>query len=378
MTISALELNRATLERQLLLSRERLNVADGLRRVVALQAQHPASPYIALWNRLADFDPAELDAAFADRSVVKATLMRVTLHAVHADDYRDFHTAMQPTLRAARLNDRRFTGTGFTGADADALVPDALEFANVPRTNADAEAWVSERLGTPAERVWWALRHYAPFFHAPTGGPWAFGQRPAYVASGYPPAASDPAAADERLAILIRRYLGGFGPASVADIAQFALVHRSRVRAALEVLSDELDQFDGPDGVLYDIAGASRPDPDAPPPPRLLPMWDNVLLAYSDRSRVIPAEYRKLVTRNNGDVLPTLLVDGYVAGVWRPVDDGIEATAFHELADETWDGLATEAKALMSVLSDREPTVYRRYDRWWTDLPSAEVRVLPA
>jgi hypothetical protein len=376
MTISAQELNRATLERQLLLKREPLEVAEGVRRVVALQAQHPASPYIAMWNRLADFDPGELDAAFAGRSVVKATLMRITLHAVHADDYTDFHTAMQPTLRAARLYDRRFTETGFTSADADALVPGALEFATKPRTNADAEAWVAERLGAPAKRVWWALRHYAPFVHAPTGGPWSFGQRPSYIASGHPPAPPGQAAADERLATLIRRYLEGFGPASVADMAQFALVRRSRIRVALEALSSVLDLVDGPDGVLYDVPGARRPAADIPAPPRLLPMWDNVLLAYADRSRVIPPEYRKLVIGNNGDVLPTLLVDGYVAGVWRPVDGGIEATAFHALDDRAWDGLAAEAKPLLSLLADRERTVYRRYDRWWADLPSAEVRVL--
>jgi len=83
------------------------------------------------------------------------------------------------------------------------------------------------------------------------------------------------------------------------------------------------------------------------------------------------------VIRSNGDVLPTLLVDGYVAGVWRPVEVGIEATAFHHLPDEAWEGLAAEARALMALLADREPSVYRRYDHWWTKLPSAKTRVLP-
>jgi hypothetical protein len=106
-------------------------------------------------------------------------------------------------------------------------------------------------------------------------------------------------------------------------------------------------------------------------------MWDSVLLAYSDRSRVIPPDYRKLVTRSNGDVLPTLLVDGYVAGVWRAADEGIEATAFHRLPAGTWEGLAAEAKALVAVLADRDPRVYSRYGHWWSRLPSAEVRVLP-
>jgi len=94
MTLTAGQLNRATLGRQMLLRRERSGVADAVRRLLALQAQEPASPYLALWNRLADFDPGDLDAAFADRTVVKASLIRLTLHAVHAQDYPIVHDAM--------------------------------------------------------------------------------------------------------------------------------------------------------------------------------------------------------------------------------------------------------------------------------------------
>jgi Winged helix DNA-binding domain len=130
MSITARRLNRATLGRQLLLRREPLDVADAVRRVVALQAQSAASPYLALWNRLAGFDPAGLDAAFADQTVVKATLMRITLHAVRAEDYPAFHNAMLSSLRASRLNDRRYTITGLTHADADRLAPQLLEFAD--------------------------------------------------------------------------------------------------------------------------------------------------------------------------------------------------------------------------------------------------------
>jgi Winged helix DNA-binding domain len=298
MRITARQLNRATLARQLLLRREPLGVVDAIRRVVALQAQEPASPYVALWNRLTAFNPVELDAAFADREIVKATLMRITLHAVHADDHPAMHAAMQPTLRAARLSDRRFESSGLSADDAHALVPEFLEFAAQPHSAAEVEAWLGARLGVHPKGVWWALRQFGPMLHAPTGGPWSFGSRPSFVA-----------------------------------------------------------------------AGTSAP-------PRLMAMWDSVLLAYADRSRIIPPDYRKLVARSNGDVLPTLLVDGYVAGVWRPVEGGIEATAFQTLSDEAWDGLASEARALTALLADREPQVYRRYSRWWTGLPRAEVRVL--
>jgi hypothetical protein len=162
-------------------------------------------------------------------------------------------------------------------------------------------------------------------------------------------------------------------------MAQFALVQRTRARAAVHALGDELEQLEGPDGtVMYDIPGAPRPTEDTPAPPRLMAMWDSILLAYDDRSRVIPPAYRKQVIRINGDVLPTLLVDGYVAGVWRPVDGGIEASAFHPLPGHVWQALAAEARSLMVFLADREPSVYRRYGHWWTKgLPAAETRLLP-
>ncbi|MFD6341202.1 winged helix DNA-binding domain-containing protein [Streptomyces sp. NPDC060131] len=380
MSISAHALNRATLARQLLLGREPLDVEDGLRRVVALQAQQPASPYIALWNRLSGFDPAGLDTALAGRRAVKATLMRLTLHAVHAEDYRAFREAMEPTLRGSRLGDSRFTASGLTVDTTTALVADLLHYAEQPRTVAELGGRLRARLGAPmepaAQRM---LRQYAPLWHAPTGGPWSFGTRPSYVAADTRPVPAEPDVAARSLQTLIRRYLEGFGPASVADMAQFALVQRARVRTALTALAGELEQLEGPDGtVMYDLPGAPRPAEDTPAPPRLMAMWDSTLLAYADRSRVVPPAYRKHVTRVNGDVLPTLLVDGYVAGVWRAVDGGIEATAFHPLPGRVWEGLAAEARSLMSLLATRDPRVYGRYDHWWTKgLPGAETRLLP-
>jgi hypothetical protein len=259
-------------------------------------------------------------------------------------------------------------------AEADAVVPDLLAFTAQPRTAAEVEAWLAARLDVPPKGVWWALRTFAPLLHAPVGGAWSFGPRPSYVTAHTEPAGTP----DESLPAVVRRYLEGFGPASVADVAQFALVQRSRVRDAVAVLSDALDRLEGPDGTeLLDLPDAPRPPEDTPAPPRLMAMWDSTLLAYADRSRIIPAGYRKLVTRSNGDVLPTLLVDGHVAGVWRPAGGGVEATAFHPLPDEVWQGLAVEARALVAFLADREPGAYRRYDRWWSDLPAAEVRVLP-
>jgi hypothetical protein len=374
--LTARQLNRATLARQLLLEREPLDVVEGVHRIVAIQAQEPASPYIALWNRLDPFDPADLDAAFAAQDVVKAQLMRITLHAVAADDYPAFHDAMLRTLRAARLHDRRFTAEGVSIDDADALVPELLDYAVSPRTNTDVERWLEERFGAPKPRVWWALRQTAPFVHAVTGGAWAFGARPSYVA------ARDrmrPEETEASVRSLVRRYLEGFGPATIADIAQFGTIYRPPVTQALRELGDQLVQFDGPDGgTLYDVPDGLIPTDDMRVPPRLLPMWDSVLLAYKDRSRIVPPRYRAAVMRSNGDVLPTLLVDGLVAGVWRPVEGGVEVTAFERLSDDDWAGIEDEGRSLLAFLDGRERRIYQgRFAHWWDDVPgAAEVRVI--
>ncbi|WP_026332633.1 winged helix DNA-binding domain-containing protein [Deinococcus apachensis] len=374
MTLSAKRLNRATLGRQLLLRREALEVTEGVRRVMALQAQEAASPYLALWNRLARFEPTDLDAAFTKRTVVKASLMRITLHTVHVDDYPALHQVMVSSLRAARLGDPRFTGSGLTIPDLDALLPHLTDFMAQPRTRAEVEGMLAARLGFQHPGVWWALRTFAPLWHAPSGGPWSFGLRPSFVT------ARSPLTPDRAEAVqhLVRRYLEAFGPASIQDVAQFTRLSRAVVRDAVNALGGELQRWQGPDGSnLYDLPGAWLPDEDTPAPPRLLPMWDSTLLAYQDRGRVIPPDYRRLVIRQNGDVLPTLLVDGYVAGVWRAVEGGIEATAFHPLPEEVWAGLASEAGALVAFLAGRDPSVYRRYTHWWGRLPVADIRLLP-
>lgn len=383
--LTARALNRATLARQLLLSREPLTVTEAVRRIVAVQAQQPASPYIALWNRLSPFDPVALDTAFADHSVVRATLMRITVHAVCAEDYAPFREAMEPTLRGSRLGDPRYRASGLTASDADAFLPPLLDHADGRvRTATELRTWLEEHLGTTTtldsggHRM---LRHYAPLWHAPTGGPWSFDTRQSYVAASPRPSLTDPDAPPAALGTLIRRYLHGFGPASVADMARFALVQQARIKTALSSMSAELETLRATDTghTLYDIPGAPRPPEDTPAPPRLMAMWDSTLLAYADRGRLLPAEYRTYVTRVNGDVLPTLLVDGYVAGVWRPRADGIEATAFHSLPDEVWESLTTEATALRTLLADRGDLVpYGRHDHWWKKpFPdTAETRLL--
>ncbi len=193
MRLTAGELNRATLARQLLLDRSALSVADAVRRVVALQAQQPASPYVALWNRLAGFDPAGLDAAFAGHQVVRAQLMRITMHAVCAEDHQAFRQAMEPTLRASRLGDPRFTACGLTLGEADVLTGGLLDFAGQPRTNAECEAWLADRLGAPMPPLAWRMLRN-PGARAVPGRPRTGGLPPLSPLVGQAARRADPAA----------------------------------------------------------------------------------------------------------------------------------------------------------------------------------------
>lgn len=375
MEFSAEQLNRATLQRQLLLERTALPVPEAVGRLVGLQAQDAASPYLALWNRVAQLDPVDVDSAFAGRVVVRAPLLRLTLHAVHARDWPAWHRAMAHNLRASRVADRRFLAAGITAAEVDALIPGIAAALDRPLPEDQVRAEVDALLGRHEPRAWWALRRYAPLLRAPTGGPWSF-DAAEFVAGDGP---LGPEAEQESVGQLLLRYLRAFGPASPQDFAQFTMLRRPAVQRALADLDGRIEQVPGPGRArLFDVSGATLPAADTPAPPRLLPMWDAVLLGYADRGRVLPPEFRAAVLRRNGDVLPTLLVDGHVAGVWRPVAGGVEATAFRPLDERAWDGLAAEAAALTALLAGRDPDVYARYGHWWgKGLPADSVRVLP-
>jgi len=377
--VSDAELNRATLARQLLLERVPLDPVTAIRRLCALQAQEPASPYIALWTRLADFQPADLDAAFRTSAIVKATLMRVTLHAVAAEDYPACWAAYADYIRAARTSPPRFPAGSVPKERLDDLVAHAVAFATEPRSNAEMAAHLEEIAGPFGDQGWWwAVRPFTPVLRAAGDEPWSFAIRPSYVAPATAASAID---RDEALDYVVRSYLAAFGPASVLDIAQFLKVARAPVRRSVERLATGLDAVEAVTGqTLYDVPGGPIPAGDVPAPVRLLPMWDSVLMAYADRARIIPANVRKHIIRQNGDVLPTFLVDGHVAGIWR-TDTAtgqtvINAKAFHPLPDGVWHELAGEAQRLAVFVHPREPGVYRRYHRWWDLVPAAEVRTL--
>ncbi len=319
------QLNRTTLLRQSLLERSPWGAAEAVGRLAGLQAQHANSPYVALWSRVRDFAIADLEGALTDRTVVKATLMRSTLHVVTADDIAAFDAASSggrvanwtPTARRA-------------GVDIADLHRKLLAYAAEPRTVAEMEAFVDTAV--PHTRV----ADHAPggvrgvayrvasapgrLVHVPPSGMWDSFAKPRYVdLDVWLPDAGRPDP-DEALRLAAERYLTAYGPASIADFAKW--VGQSRVtkaRAAIDSYGERIRRFTGPDGRdLVDLDGLPVATGDEPTPARFLARWDSIVIGYDRRDRILPGELFETVVRvKNGDFLPTFTVDGFVAGSWN-------------------------------------------------------------
>jgi hypothetical protein len=366
--LSRAELNRATLARQRLLRRERLGPVEAAAAVGGLQAQEPASPYLALWSRLEGFDADAMTAAFEDHSLVKAGLMRATLHAVPADDYLLLRPAVDPVFS---VSSRLLRGAR---PDADRLArlrAEIEDLAATPRPNSELRDRLAELEGVAdpeaREALWWWVRRTTPLLQAPTGGPWSFGRRPSMVAPEAwigRPFGSDA----DGLVLLLRRYLGALGPATVGDATSWSGVTAARLRPAIETLDRAGELWRGRDErgrTLLDLAGAPRPGADVEAPPRLLPMWDGLVLGHADRTRVIRDEDRARVVAGNGDTYPTFLVDGRVSGLWWTRRGGtgpeIELEPFRRLRRADRAALEAEGARLAAFLAHREPDAYARY-----------------
>ncbi len=150
---------------------------------------------------------------------------------------------------------------------------------------------------------------------------------------------------------LVARYLAAFGPARVADVCQWSGLPAAPVRAALERLGDRLRRFrDARGRELVDLRRAPIPPATTPAPPRLLAMWDSMLLAYDERDRVLPDEYRKVVIDKRGDVAQTILVDGRVAGIWRVDGRRVHLEPFVPLPRSVRGEVAAEAARVEAFL----------------------------
>jgi hypothetical protein len=299
--LSQRELNRALLARQLLLARRKLSVQRAVERLCAIQAQYSPSPYIALWSRLSNFQRMQLTRALEGRQVVKATMMRVTLHMVSARDYPYFVAAWMPAAQEMT--------PGVSAPEIGKLARRVREAASKPVTYEQIEAIAAGPLKSR-----WRVRTLAPMLHLPPSGTWRFHGRvellsmQSYLGVGLPSRA-------EGAERLMRSYLAAFGPATQSDLLRFAGIRTGDVQPGLERL--RLRRFRDESGrVLLDVPRAPLPAADTPAPPRFLAKWDQVLLALDDRTRVLPRDLQSTVIRKNGDVLPSFLIDGVVAGLW--------------------------------------------------------------
>jgi hypothetical protein len=299
------ELNRATLARQLLLERKRRSPTAVISRLVGLQAQWPAAPYVGIWTRTTGFRRGALERELKRGNVIKATVMRQTLHLVTRPDYALLRSALSETNFDWQSDRAEQLASSVRALAAAGPVTAAEGVAHVEREHA--------LTGIDARRAWRAARVRAHLLHHHDTALWHARPEGRFVAVEEPEE-HDPT---EARAEILRRYLAAFGPASRRDIVAWSMMHVPEIGRALERL-EPLRRFRDEQGrELLDVPRAPLPDAGAPAPVRFLPKWDNLLLAYADRTRVLPEEHRRTVIRSNGDVAQTFLVDGVVAGIWR-------------------------------------------------------------
>jgi hypothetical protein len=339
-TLTRRELNRALLARQLLLERAKSPLPKALERIGGIQAQYAPSIYVGLWSRLEGFERDDLTRALARRSVVQATLMRVTIHLVSKRDYWPFEVAVREERREGWFNPQRPDARTVSAAARKARV--ALAGGPMSRSELD------EALGKPGSQAFNGIGMYLDLVRAPPSGTWERRRADIYALAedwvGKPDA--DP---DEGLAHLVRRYLGGFGPAPVDSIVSWTGLSRKTIAAVLKRL--RLRRFAAEDGTeLLDVPRAQLPDAETPAPARFLPTWDATLLAHTRHTGILSEEHRpRLFNTKTPQSAAAFLVDGEVAGTWRYDDDRVRIEPFGRLDRAARRELDDEAERLAEL-----------------------------
>jgi Winged helix DNA-binding domain len=348
-TLTERELNRALLARQLLLERSRASLPKALERVGGLQAQYAPSMYIGLWSRMEGFEREQLDRALERRSVAQGTLMRATIHLVSKGDYWPMALGIRRARREAWLNTsyRRDYSVKQMSAAARKL-RSRLGDGTMGRKEIH-ELLGSDSVVTNGVNMWLDL------VRVPPSGTWERRRADLYAAAEHwlgPPRKIDE---KEGIALLVRRYLGGFGPATADQIANWAGMHPRRLEPVLEKL--KLRSFSSEDGDdLVDLPRAPLPDPETPAPVRFLPTWDATLLVHARRTGILPEEHRpKVFNPRTPQSVSTFLVDGRVAGTWRYERGNVKLDPFGRLDGGT--------KKTLRAESERLAELYREYRR---------------
>src|SRR5918997_2713340 len=350
------ELNRATLERQMLLRRRKLSAAEAIEHLVGMQAQAPAPPYVGLWTRLEDFHPDDLARLILERRAVRIALMRNTVHLVSSRDCLALRRLMQPVFDRTMYSTRA-NRANLEGVDIEALVAAGRALLEErPRTAKELGELLQERWPErdPASLAR-AIRHLVPLVQVPPRGVWGKSGPAAHTtAEAWLGRPLDPTPSLEET---ILRYLGAFGPATVKDVQTWSGLTRlgeviERIRPRLRIFRDERGKE------LFDLPDAPMPDSDTPAPPRFLPEFDNLILSHADRTRVIAEEYRKAIASKNGMVPASVLVDGFVRGTWKTKRSRGKATLvitpFEPLAKRDHGVLEEEGERLLRFMVEPE------------------------
>ncbi len=322
-TLTRRQLNRAVLARQLLLERASLPLPRAFERTAGLQTQYAPSAYVGLWSRLRDFARDQLTDGLNRRTVIQATLMRVTIHMVSRGDYWPITAAVRDVRRNWWLR----VSAHQTGPEEMTRAAKRLRelLADGPRRRADIVA----TLGLDST-TWNGVGLWVDLVRVPPSGTWEH-RRADLLGLAEQWVGPDRATPGQGARLLVRRYLGGFGPARRASIQTFTGLAAADLDAALAEIAPRrfLDE-EGKE--LLDLPGAVLPDPDTPAPVRFLPTWDATLLTHARPTGILPEQYRPLVftSRTPGSV-PTFLVDGEVAGTWRYADGRVVVEPFEAL-----------------------------------------------
>ena len=327
------ELNRATLARQLLLERRKLSPVAAIERLVGMQAQWAPAPYVGLWSRLEGFRREQLERAIRRGDVVKATVMRGTLHLVSRRDYPLLWELLHEKMFAS---DKAAVEHGTRHAAA------LRELA--PLTLNDALSHLRDRLGldeTTARRAWYVARVRAHLLYHHETALWSARPEARYEAL------PEPERVDrlEAARVIAHRYLAAFGPAAKADLARWGHLNVSDFAHALDGLPTYRDERGR---TLYDVPRAPLPDADTPAPVRFLPKWDNVILGFDDRTRILGGIPKEAIIGKNGDVAQTVLVDGVVVGTW---DRSVKVTYLTHVTRTQKADVAAEGERLKAWLA---------------------------
>jgi hypothetical protein len=320
-------LNRALLERQLLLRRQATSARDVIEHLVGLQAQEPRDPYVALWSRIQDFQPAELGDLLIERQAVRASLYRGTLHLLTKRDYRAIQPVLAPLLERFFHRATPF-GRQVDGADLDAVVAAGRELLEERQLNGtDLGRQLRERFpGHDGRSLAYAVQFLTPIVQVTPRGVWGQSGQAKWTTAGA--WLGDEPGADSSPDRMILRYLAAFGPASLSDVRAWSglAVGKdvvARLRPELRTFRDERGRE------LFDVQDAPLPDPDTPAPVRFLPQYDNVTLGHDDRARVVSEENRKRVlaiAEASGPYFGGVLIDGFGEAIWRQERDASVAT----------------------------------------------------